>query len=722
MKSFLDANFEELVIAIAIAVLAIVVYNSYVIVNIAYFYLKKQFKGQKQLDLNKSEKKEHNEEKVRLEDEKVAARTMSIIERAYFLYGRTVLGVSNFFRSFFSSQYSFYVINIFLIIFVWVCVYGIMYRDPKVLGSSPANGGQLKHPEQEIEVYFSRPVQTHKVTMNLGPDIRGEWERDKLFGFLPLTTKMTFHPKETVMLENDMILYVVGFNPKDIGEHLIEFKSASLPRVESVSIQEGSENVPVDAYLEFTFDRDLNDAVRYSLQTSPEFEYETEIVNNKLRFMPLTRLDLDTDYVLNLVQQRVSYDIQTREILEQLDTETIYSLSFKTDSTALIKNIQPLGEGVFPEEDIFLEFGKEIDQKQVVDKLSFEPDFDYSLEWETDSKLIIVPEEGLQKAQKYKVVLAKGIAYDDVETMSDYVFEFETIGAVKVRKFTPENNISGVSVNQVIRVEFDQPVDQNSAQENFLITPSVNGSFSWDENTLIFDPEPLSYNTRYEVSISPGIKSVYGLDSQEEFSTFFTTQSEIFSLSVPYYRQVQRFECELLSIRMILAYRGVYLSTNQVLDEIGVDPTPYDPVNNIWGDPSEHFVGDVTGANPGYGVHLEPLARLAQNYGRQTRILRNSNYKEVVAEVAKGNPVFILAQNGYSTPTNKSWYTPEGRYVHAINGTHAYVLVGFKGSVSEPTALLLQDPWYRGGSKRWFTISYFNSLWQYHSNSALVVY
>ena len=171
-----------------------------------------------------------------------------------------------------------------------------------------------------------------------------------------------------------------------------------------------------------------------------------------------------------------------------------------------------------------------------------------------------------------------------------------------------------------------------------------------------------------------------------------------------------------------MAKRGIYLSNSQVLSGVGQDTTPYDSTNNTWGDPSVHFVGDITGASKGYGVHLQPLAKVAQSYGRSVKVGSNWSVQDVTNEVAKGNPVMILAQNGYSTPTNISWHTPGGKYIHAVNGTHAYVVVGFKGPASSPTSMLLQDPWYRGGSKRWFTMSYFNSLWSYHSNSALVVY
>jgi len=121
-------------------------------------------------------------------------------------------------------------------------------------------------------------------------------------------------------------------------------------------------------------------------------------------------------------------------------------------------------------------------------------------------------------------------------------------------------------------------------------------------------------------------------------------------------------------------------------------------------------------------VHLDPLARVARAHGHSATVHRGWNASALVQEVRKGNPVIILWQNGWSTPTNISWNTPEGKRIYAINGTHAGVVVGYKGPSASPTSIIVQDPWYRGGSRRTYSISSFNSLWSIHGKSALVVY
>ena len=537
-----------------------------------------------------------------------------------------------------------------------------------------------------------------------------------------MTTKMEFHPNETVIPEDDMVLYVVGFNPIDIGEHLIEFKSSPLPVFQGVNIENGQEMVPIDNKIEFDFDRDINDAVEYTIITEPVFEYEVVKNKNTLEVIPSTRLALGTNYTIQLFQTKVAYRIDSKEATNKTEPEKIYTLDFKTDEIPLVKEFSPSGTHILASSAVQLEFGKIVDQKNVENKIRFEPETEFTVSWETDSKMIVTPTVPLTKATKYKFVMEAGIEYEKTQTMYDYIFDFETIGYVKVAKFSPGGGSTGQSTALNVTVEFDQEVDHISAQNSFEISPNVAGAFSWATNTMTFNPNGLSYETKYTLKIKSGVVSVNGLDSNEEFSSTFTTQNEITTISVPYYQQYQRYECEILALRMALAYRGVYASTSAVHSRVGVDPTPYNSANNTWGDPDSHFVGDISGASKGYGTNLGPLSRVAQSYGRQTKVGSNWSISQLTTEVSKGNPVIVLAQNGYSTPTNISWHTPGGKYVHAINGTHAYVVVGFKGPASSPTSILLQDPWYRGGSRRWHSISYFSSLWSYHSNSALVVY
>ncbi|MFW6121576.1 MAG: Ig-like domain-containing protein [Petrotogales bacterium] len=50
---------------------------------------------------------------------------------------------------------------------------------------------------------------------------------------------------------------------------------------------------------------------------------------------------------------------------------------------------------------------------------------------------------------------------------------------------------SSVSTSTELSVEFSEPMNKSSVEAAFSTSPEINGSFSWNENTLIFTPSDL---------------------------------------------------------------------------------------------------------------------------------------------------------------------------------------------------------------------------------------
>lgn len=60
-----------------------------------------------------------------------------------------------------------------------------------------------------------------------------------------------------------------------------------------------------------------------------------------------------------------------------------------------------------------------------------------------------------------------------------------------------------VPVESVVRLEFTEPMDEESVETAFETSPRLSGSFSWpDPQTLIFRPTALEYRTAYELRVS----------------------------------------------------------------------------------------------------------------------------------------------------------------------------------------------------------------------------
>jgi hypothetical protein len=86
---------------------------------------------------------------------------------------------------------------------------------------------------------------------------------------------------------------------------------------------------------------------------------------------------------------------------------------------------------------------------------------------------------------------------------------------------------SDLSVYSQINITFNKQMNKESAEKAFSINPSVTGSFSWEGNKLIFTPNlPLTYQTKYTVSLSKNASDQGGLPLLEVLKFSFSTELE----------------------------------------------------------------------------------------------------------------------------------------------------------------------------------------------------
>lgn len=282
----------------------------------------------------------------------------------------------------------------------------------------------------------------------------------------------------------------------------------------------------------------------------------------------------------------------------------------------------------------------------------------------------------------------------------DSTITFKTAGVVKAIYFNPRRNGTGVSINQKsVSVTFDQKVDRASAEQRFSISPHIPGSFSWKGNTMIYSlSSGLSYYTRYTISIGPGVQSVYGMDSVQAFSSSFLTEEQVISLKVPLFYQPKGFDCNLYAAKMALAYRGINISADSAKASIGVGEDP----NVNWVD--------------GYGVHIGPLSGYIRGF-RSAVVKSGWSVSGLASEIMAGNPSIVYVYNGSSKPYGA--YQLEAGGYKAYMGMHSEVVIGFTGSVENPTSIITNDPWK---GRRKLPVNTFNGLWNYMGRLAIVVH
>jgi hypothetical protein len=83
---------------------------------------------------------------------------------------------------------------------------------------------------------------------------------------------------------------------------------------------------------------------------------------------------------------------------------------------------------------------------------------------------------------------------------------------------------SNVSVNTSITAKFNTLMNEAATENAFSISPSATGTFTWDYDTLIFNPaNPLEYLTEYTVTITTDATDISGWPLNQLHTWDFTT-------------------------------------------------------------------------------------------------------------------------------------------------------------------------------------------------------
>jgi uncharacterized protein YvpB len=188
------------------------------------------------------------------------------------------------------------------------------------------------------------------------------------------------------------------------------------------------------------------------------------------------------------------------------------------------------------------------------------------------------------------------------------------------------------------------------------------------------------------------------------------------SLRVPFLPQEHALSCEVATLRMALAYRGVDVDEATLISAVGFDPTPRS--GGVWGDPDAAFVGDIDGGmgTTGYGVHAGPIGRVAGAY-RRVEVIEDGTVAMLAAAIAGGNPVITWGCAGGCRAMR--WRTQSGQRVDAVNGEHTRVVFGMTGSKDAPDGFLVLDPIY--GEQYW-PVEKFMENWAHLGKTGVIIY
>jgi len=596
---------------------------------------------------------------------------------------------------------------------------------PRVVSTTPSDGYLAQDIASPVEIEFSHPFARNDIKFKIDPPTKGKVNFVKKSLGENFVRKIVFQPSitlksstlYTVQIEN--IHSIAGFDqPKNYS---FKFKTIATPKVASSIPTAQTQNFPVKESIYLKLNYPNNYAANFSFIISPPTPIEAALNENHTVYIikPKSPLKHSTSYELLVEKAEISYDLEKNQVVAESNKVVEQRLVFTTLAEPKVAYVSANGDNALPE-PISITFDKDMNKQSVEENLRTTNLTDYTIIWNDNKTLVIKPKEKLAYNTTYTITFLAGtLALDGSYLENDYLHTFTTIGNVKVGRFSPTNGATGVKINSKIYVYFNQAVDKDSAKNHFSITPIVDGSFSWDGNTMVFSPTAsLDYLQSYTVTITAGVKSLAALDSVSNFSTTFKTADlyEVIKLSVPVYKQKYSLSCEFANMSMVLAFKGVGRTEDQLIAETPFDNTPNS--GDTWGDPYAGFVGNVNGTYfvDGYGAYYPVVTNLISKY-RPAEAHVGWNIESLLKEVRSGNPVIIWSCLICNGP--RYWNTPSGKQIYAYEYYHMLTVVGYTGKPSNPETITVNDSTY--GRSLTLSKNQFLSKWATMNNTAVVV-
>lgn len=583
----------------------------------------------------------------------------------------------------------------FLMIASMIFWTNFLLPPPHITRAVPGSGESGFPLNRKIEFNFDRPVSRAMLSVSMTPEVAGKWVYEN--GVIPnhLMRRLVFYPTETLPADAEFkisLMNIVNITRATLPfDAEFKFKTQESPKLSKIEPANNQKDVRPDTKIEvyLTAPNGTLSQINFELSPGVPFEVKEDMTRTHLTVTPKQPLAQGTRYKLTMTKTDLIRNLKTNAVVKTGPESQIYSGYFTTKEAAGIDSFAPTGNKVTSRQPVTIRFSKTMVEADVMKNFSISPPTEGS-SLLIDGVIFVFTPKKYNFETTYTARLAKGTRADDGSFLSDdLVHVFTTLGKVALEKTNPRDGALGSSVRTPIRITFDQDVVPDSAENNFSLSPTVAGKFAWEGKSMIFTPsKPLASNTKYTVGLATGIKSTDGMDSDRDLSFSFSTEAETTVLAVPLLLQQHSLSCEAASLRMALAFRKISVSEDELLTQIGIDPTPHN--GNIWGDPYKAFVGNVNGKQmtTGYGVYWDPIVRVARNY-RSAQEFSGWSASQVMNEVKRGNPVIIWTYSKSGAPT--SWFTPSGEKIFAVAGEHTVLVVGYVGSADDPTQVIVND-------------------------------
>lgn len=603
---------------------------------------------------------------------------------------------------------------------VLIGVLGIgLVRPTPHLRSLNANGQQPL--TSQLEVGFSWPI-SRTLGVQVTPHVEGQvlfrdaLVQNRLVRTVVFVPERTWQPDTTYTLVFTDVQSATHFSTQQHDES-VTFTTEPLPALASL-LPKAEGVIVADAVWVVGFDspRSPSGAIAARLEPFVELTQTWSVDSTVLTLRPVQFLAQGKQYTLHLTRTPQQLTFGTPEVARQGEPQEFLSAKWSVREPPGITTITPSGTSIALDTPLTVSFAEPVDAAAFTAQVQVSPAV-AGMWVNRDDRTFTLQPENLVTATTYTLTIPNGLRTKSGGVLdTDVRAQFRTIEPIAFATTSPAAEAKGVGVNQTIRLTFNQPVQHANVSSFLKFSPNVPGTWKWAGEELIFTPkQTFAFGTTYTLTVAKTLLPVQGLTATNTLTLRFTTEQAVTRLAVPYHRQDHKLSCEAATLVMALRYRGIDIGEQTLIDAIGFDPTP--KKNGVWGDPDFAFVGDIDGQQPGtgYGVYAAPIAKAGSEY-RPSRVLDGATLQDVLTQVQTGNPVIVWGNA--STGKRIDWQTATGKTIRAISGEHTRVVIGFVGSVSNPTTIVTLDPLY--GEKR-FTRAAFLADWALLGNMAVVV-
>lgn len=573
---------------------------------------------------------------------------------------------------------------IFSMLLIYIII-AELHSIPEVASTFPEQKKELSLTKPELYVTFKTPVNLNNLKIYSFPEYEFSVENTGFMKkIIPFATTIKITPKTTIKSDEELLIYMTHikgvFSSGYGGEYLLEVNTPKI-QITSVSPIELAAPIAPTQSIEVALNNPFGNETEWSVSMMPEHPVSVERKDDyTLLLTPEIPYKQASEYVLHLTHTARVQRVSDGEILTSGEPKQLLAYHFSTSHPAFVDSFNPQGPSTNPDSDIEIQFDQPMDKESVLASLKVEPLFQYTPTWDASGSSLLLQHDPLQKNTSYTVTLEAGMMTQSGSTLdAPAAFTFQTPGPLTVVKSLPVQKESNVSVLTPITIEFDQDI-ASSVVEDISISPFAAGKVESTGRTLTFTPyEPFLYNTTYTLTIPIATLSMHGLPSEREQSISFTTSSAETILPVPYFRQQSQFTCNIAAARMLLAYKGIHVSEQELISATG------NGGKRGSGNPFSGYIDD-------YGTYWDAISKGISKYAKNT-ILATDNLVDIIHHIQKGNPVMIWGQNGWSDPHDISWTASDGTFIQAVNGMHSSVVRGYKGPPESPTELFINDPW-----------------------------